>query len=204
MANLKSSENKKGIVKSVTPKLNQDGQRDTFKEFFAWNIEFDNGDKGSVNSKMEDNYPYQPGTEVTYKIDTYESGWVKIGGVKKVQTNQPPPSGGSTYNNPDVVAKMAMSLAIEFALKIIKHAGVVPNHSQVTQTANYIYNWIVLKGYNRDVCANRWYSFQHAVELFVMGYESPEPNRSTTENVALIANLIYSHVESTTAAGPPK
>lgn len=203
MANVLSSENKKSVIKQVTPKIGRDGQRDTFKEFFAWNIEFENGDKGYVNSKMEDNYPYPPGTEVTYKIDTYESGWVKIGQVKRLQTNQPQTS-GSSYNDPNVVAKMAMSLAIEYALKIIKIANVVPQQSQVIQTANFIYNWIVLKGYNRDVCANRWYSFQHAIELFNMGYEQPNPDKSSTENISLIANTIYSHVESTTAAGTPK
>jgi len=206
-AELKSEKQGKGVITNVTINLDHNNEQRA-KDWgrgmmYDFNIEFNNGDKGVVSGKTPMEYTYPIGTEVTYTVKEYVNGFAKIGGVKKVQAayGGSNASGGGTafkssYNDPTIVSKMAMSVSMRLAISLaIALNANLDSYDIYIKYVNFIYNWVIKKGLERDTCSNRWYSLEQAIELVQFGWPiTSEENK--TQQVIELAEKVYNHVDS--------
>lgn len=137
-------------------------------KMWAFNIEFSNGTKGECSSTKEEG-SYKAGDVVTFDAAEGQYG-MKISNIKKVQTGGNTNIVKSTYNDPQTVKDIALSVCQSFAIKQFEFQMIEPKKLEdINAVAKFYQAWCVKDipesdPKYRDKVSRRYYALQQAIE----------------------------------------
>ena len=169
-----------GIVKEAKP-IMKDGAQEMWESsngsFYKWYITIDDK-KGTCLSKEAQPWYMKEGVSVVYTLETKDGGKYGFKGFKKPESADAQkahmkdagyPTKGeykSTYNDPAIIAQLAMTNAQELTVKLFKEIGFVPaGVSQLNQNVRFLFGWLMKDpAATRDVIWTRIGALKAALE----------------------------------------
>ena len=150
----------------------QDGVHRSFStqrgNMWAFNIEFSNGTKGECSSTKEEG-SYKAGDVVSF--DAKESNYgMKISNIKKVQTGGNTNIVKSSYNDPQTVKDIALSVCQSCSIKQFEYQMKEPVPvTDINKLAKYYQAWCLkdiaeADPKYRDKVSRKYYALQQAIE----------------------------------------
>lgn len=138
------------------------------KKMWSFNIEFSNGSKGECSSTKEDG-SYKVGDIVTF--DSVEGQYgTRISNIKKVQSNANQQVAKSSYNDPQTVKEIALSVCQSCSIKQFEYQMKEPKEVEdLNKVAKYYQAWCIKDIAEsdpkyRDKVSRRYYALQQAIE----------------------------------------
>lgn len=137
-------------------------------KMWSFNIEFSNGTKGECSSTREEG-AYRVGDVVTFETSEGQYG-TRVSNIKKVQANGNTNIVKSTYNDPQTVKDIALSVCQSSAIKQFEFQMIEPKKLEDINTIAKFYQAWCVKDIPesdpkyRDKVSRRYYALQQAIE----------------------------------------
>lgn len=140
------------------------------KTMWSFNIEFSNGTKGECSSTKEDGASgYKVGDVVTFDATEGQYG-TRISNIKKVQSNGNQTIAKSSYNDPQTVKDIALSVCQSCSIKQFEYQMKDPKEvDDINKVAKYYQAWCIKDIAEsdpkyRDKVSRKYYALQQAIE----------------------------------------
>ena len=130
-------ETRKSIVKKVVHNTKQFSSANG--QFFVHEVSFDNGDKGTYNSKSDTCTKFKEGQEMEYTIEPNGKYPAKI-----KPYSPPTGQGQKTFTrDPETQRLIARQTALKCACDLHSQSSVASDITKVLKDAEEMYNWIM-------------------------------------------------------------
>lgn len=163
------AESKTGRIESAEPKLTNEGSQREYKDArgnmnYVYMLKMDNGDEAEVSGRKKDVYTYKIGSLINYQIQEGQYG-PKVTGVGLVKSKS---EGQSSYNDPTNNLRIAMSMALAFAVRTYEYIAKdkLEKFDDIKSIAIFYYKWITVDEtvLDRDSLTRRWYAVEKGIE----------------------------------------
>jgi hypothetical protein len=162
-----STDYKIGIIKEISKKISSSGFHEKFdkenKTFFMFNIEFEDGVKGT-SSSLDADGKYKNGDKVKYGAKETKKGlWISI---KNKVDEEGKSAFKSDYNDIGSIKRQAMASCLELSDLAYEIGKKEPKSKKsIYSYAAYFYEWMIRDVTKRDELFNRKAALKEAIMM---------------------------------------
>jgi hypothetical protein len=144
--------------------FNREWRRPEGGSVFYFDIKFEDGLEGQFSTNKKEQTKFTLHEEAEYE----QKGTNKVG-TKMIDTIRDKPQFKSTYNDPLVNVRIAMSVSLGAAIKTAINLGMKDiTEDDVFAIANYYFKWITEGENSRDIYSLKWNSILNAADYMAM------------------------------------